>query len=381
MKTCWRASRGYPLALAVALATAFGAVSGRADDDKPLFSRPEPALVEGVEALERQDYDGAAEAYRRAAPKEREQRAVVEYNVGAALLDKARKLKEQTGQAPVDDPTAPIEDLASPVYTEASEALGRAFDLSANRELRSDAALAKGNAPAESGDLKGAVKSYRRAVAENPENGRAIANLRSALRMLKAQPPPPSSEGGEDDEKEEGDEDEEQKSEDNKQQTGGDKESDGEEKQDGEQGEGEGESDSSQDDERKDAQKGPNDDEQKPTEGSEQKDEKNDDEQQQGGQRADQRDDEKRDHDKNDRSDHAEGEEQEGDDKGEPSPSGGETDENKDKEKGPAPGRDEDKKKEEARRILDAMRQNEKPLHPFQMRGQNSRLLPPEKPW
>jgi Ca-activated chloride channel family protein len=307
------------------------------------FTREEPHIVEGFQKLQRGDFSGAIDAYRKAEIEDREQRAVVEYNVGVALLEKARQLAkaaEQDSQGPEGAPGQPnpaLEEIQQELTTtlqEAQDAFDRSRSLSSEADIRSDAALAAGNAKAAAGDLKGAVTKFRDAVVDNPDNGRARANLRHALRALAAQPPPPPNEGGEDDdsEKEEGDD---EKNDDGESGEQGDDKSDEDKQDEGDEQKKDGE----QDDKEKDKDQ---------DQGDEQKDDQNKDQQHQN---------------------------QKGD----------EQDQKDQQPKNPGADKQEDKPedltREEARRILDALREREKPLNPFQMRGAQPKTRRVEKEW
>jgi len=398
VKTTYEDRSEWPLALAV-LAMCFAFVGGSvrrrralaplvvalaftsAPARAQLFERVEPSIEEGVRAMQAGDGERAVELYQRAKTRASDDDAVVEYNVGSVHLQKAARMVEDAEKTPgAPDPEGARKAALDKEVQAAVEAFDRAATLSSKKSLRSDAHLARGNTRALTGDLKGAVEAFRDALVENPENGAARRNLRSALTLLRSEPPPPSD-GEQSDEGEQGDDEQQQQQ---QQQGGGEQKQDEresseqDEKQEGESQESPGDADDQKDGER---------DERDEKEGEQGKD----------GERDDARDDEKRDQKEKGADPSRDPLKENGDEK-----NGGRDDEKKgergDEKPAPAPGdtppqgkreeeakggsaRPKDPKDEEARRLLDAMRRSEKPLQPFQMRNTKRRLVAPEKDW
>jgi tetratricopeptide (TPR) repeat protein len=176
-----------------------------------LFERAEPSLEAGAQALNNGDVDDAIERFRHAQPQTDDQRAIVEYDVGAALLVRAVASKNTpapagapsahaTGQAGAHTAAdgAPPAESAPPDTDDARAAFERAYGIAGDQRLKSEAALAAGNAAAFGGKLDDAIEQYRKAVVADATNARAKLNLRRALEAKRAQPPPPPHEGDDD---------------------------------------------------------------------------------------------------------------------------------------------------------------------------------------
>ena len=323
-----------------------GAPASEVGGGSPLLTRVEPHIAAGVRALEAEDPDLALERFRRAETNTDEQRAIVEYNAGQALLFQAMQKAEADAAAqpaPTTPPAAqpgqpgPPEQAAPTTPPDVADALAafeRAAALGSNPSFISEARLAAGNAALVGSKLEDAIAQFRKALVADPGNERARRNLQRALE-LKQQQPPPQGGGGDGD------------SDDNKD---GDKK-DGDQKKDQKDGKQQG-----------------------------QKDDKGD-EQKQG----DKGDDRKPDDARNDK---------DGDGKkDEPEPKDGDADK-KDGEQGKDDGADKDGKqpapaptpkkptsKEEARRLLEGIRSRERPLSPIEMRGTERRPAENGKDW
>lgn len=196
------------------------------DAPTPLMSRAEPNLDVGRALLDAGDVDGALERFRQATPKSADERAVVEYDVGAALLQRARAAAQSArGQppfganaagahAPGAPPAPPSddegEDPSAAAFDDARAAFERAWGLARDPRLKSEAALAAGNTAAERQELDEAVNQYRRAVMADPNNQRALQNLRQVLALKRQQPPPQSGGTKPQDGKQDGKQDEQQ---------------------------------------------------------------------------------------------------------------------------------------------------------------------------
>jgi Ca-activated chloride channel homolog len=300
----------------------FAAASSPIDvEGRPaLFQRPEPNLEAGARHLADGDADAAIESFRKAAASSPNERAIVEYDVGAALLLRAQR------SAAAAQPAGPGAEGPPPVDKEALDdaraAFERAYGLARDPRLKSEAALAAGNTAARKSDIDEAIAQYRRAIVADPTNARAKTNLRRMLEAKKAQPPP--EQGGDGQQGNDGDKDEERKD---------------EEKKDEEQKE----------------QSEPPDQGQKP-----------------GGEQG--QDGEDQDKDKDKKSDKDKDKESKDKDKEQAGSSQPEDSEAQQQKK---------QKKEEARRLLDALRAREKPLTPLEMRGAQKKKQQPKggKDW
>lgn len=301
-----------------------------------LFERAEPNLADGLRALRDGRTDDAITSFRRAKSETKEERAVVEYDIGHALL--AQGLSEAETGAGEDN-----QNDTQQVFEEAAEAFERAYGLTENQRFRSAAAQAAGNAKAQKGDLKGAVEAFRRSMIADPKNEGARKNLASVLRAIQAQPPSPPSEPDENSDDNKNSDDDENSDEDKNQSEN--------QKADGD--------DPSTDRERD--RKGQN--------------QQSDDEKQDGTQDA---------RDKQDPS-----QEKSGDSSAQKETQSSATEDAEQKrtpKDGAAPGdtqkpTTEDQTKAQAHRLLDQMRNREKPLVPLWMRGNASKRPPPEKDW
>lgn len=311
-----RRDRVLPFVAAAALVVL--ATAARAQDPR-WYERTEPHIEEGLRALERGAPTEAIERFREAEAEAADDRAAVEYDVGQALLLQGRD-EMTTAEAPKSpDEPPPGQDL----FQQAGESFERAYGIARSGPLRSQSALAAGNAQALAGDYERAVDAYRRALVADPMNEAARKNLGSVLRALRAQPPPPPSGGGEDDreEKEDGGDQQEQQGEDSPEQG-----------------------------------------EQKPQQGEEKDEQQEEQRQQQEPKEAD---------------------DQAGEQKKEETPEPQPGDPTEDKE--PSGGEnkpDKELSKEQARRLLDQLRQRERPLNPMMMRkDKNAQRKRPEKDW
>jgi hypothetical protein len=204
---------------------------------------------------------------------------------------------------------------------QAGEAFERAYGIAQSPSLRSQGALAAGNAHAIADELDRSIDGYRRALVTDPMNEAARRNLGAVLQAMRAQPPPPPSGGGDDDrdEEEEGDEEQQEQGEDNPE---------------------------------------PSDQEQK-------QDENEQDEQQQ---------------DKQEQDKEKESQDQAGDEEKQQQP---ENKDGEDSEQPPPSGADnqDELNKEQARRLLDALRQRERALNPQIMQQDQQRRRAVEKDW
>lgn len=337
------------------------------------FERQEPHILEGAEQLSEGDYEGAEASFRKAATENKEHRAVVQYNLGSTFLEKAQSMAPPP-PAPGAEPAAPSEEDTSAMeelFQSAQESFEDAYSLSSSPSIRSNAALAEGNTKVMRQDLEGAIDAYRKSLTADPRNAAARNNLLSALKLQQQQPP---QEGG-DGEKEPNEDQEENEDEDQKD----------EEKKDGEE-----ESDGSKDgqEEKDQEQNGDDGDENQKDDSGENKPDDAESKEDQDG--TDDKDDESKKKDKDgsekDKSDNQEG--KDGDKKpSEEKPGGGDTKDDKKsgEEKAQPPsgsGADvpEDPSLEEARRLLDSLRNGEKPTLPFQMQ-QHPKTIPLERQW
>lgn len=186
---------------ALSLSLAAAGPSAELGGEAPLFSRAEPSLVAGAAALQDGDVDAALERFRKARADTPNQRAIVEYDVGQAMV--ARALASAAATPP--DPNAPDGHAAAPtldktMVDDAQAAFTRARGLALDPRLKAEAALAGGNLAAFAGDADQAIAQYRQALRDDPTNERARKNLRRALEAKKQQPPP-QDQGGQDDKK------------------------------------------------------------------------------------------------------------------------------------------------------------------------------------
>lgn len=321
-----------------------------------LFSRTEPNLVEGEKALKRGRWDEAITRFRDAEPYAPDERAIVEYDVGRVLYEKG--LAEREGaQGGGED----AEGAGTKLLQEAADAFARAYGTAHDDDIRSQAALAEGNARARAGELEKSIDAFRRSLVASPDNERAKKNLATVLRALQQQQQEQQQQQQQEQEGDEQDEQDQQEQQDQEQ--GGEGEpqepEDGDEQQPGDEQE----------------QQGQQGDEQQPQPGDEPEQEQEQDQPQQGPQDSEQQ------------------QEQEGADGQRQEPSTGDEREGKEPEAGerPAPQdpkapeaqrKPQDPKREEAERLLDALRQRERPLNPLLMQPRrHQRTKPPEKDW
>jgi Ca-activated chloride channel homolog len=307
------------------------------------FERVERSIESGAHALQTGDFDRAMESFSNAEADDGEKKAIVDYNVGSALMHKASRILKQA--QPPSDGEQEISEEAKVLLEDAEDAFKKAYSLSQNPVLRSDAALAQGNTRAQKGELKEAIESYRNSIVANPSNHAARRNLMQSLRLLKAQPPPPPSEGGGDDENDEEKDEEKDEQDPNNGENQDQKKADQDKKEDGD-----------QKDENKDK---------KQNQGDEQ-DKDNPEKKKQSGQEG----------------------EKDPQEKEQKSPSGEKDKDEKDPKEAPPAGQGEappmtpeELSKEEAKRLLDALRNREKPLNPHLMRGTQMRRVQREKNW
>jgi hypothetical protein len=300
-----------------------------------VFTRVEPHLAAGARALAANDPDLALERYRRAEATTDEQRAVVEYNAGQALLMQAMQTAAAQQPAPAAAPAAGAEPAAPPPPPDVGDALSsfeRAASLGKAPAFISEARLAAGNAALVGNKLDDAIAQLRKALVADPRNERARHNLQRALELKKQQPPQQNDGDGEknDDKKDKGDEkkDDEQKSDKGEQKSDEQKSDKGEQKSD----------------------------EQRNDKGEQKSDEQKND-------KGEQKNDEQK--DKGDKPDEQ--------DKGEQKPDGAPGEEK------PAPKKPTSR--EEARRLLEGVRSREKPLSPIEMRGTERRPAENGKDW
>jgi Ca-activated chloride channel family protein len=305
-----------------------------------VFTRVEPHLAAGARALAANDPELALERYRRAEATTDEQRAVVEYNVGQALLLQAMTLAAAQQQPATNAaPTPGAEPAAPPPPPDVGDALSsfeRAASLGKAPTFISEARLAAGNAALVGNKLDDAIAQLRKALVADPRNERARHNLQRALDLKKQQPPQQNDGDGEknDDKKDKDDDkkDSEQKN-DNGEQKNDEQKNDSAEQKSDEQKNDSGEQKS---------------DEQKSDSGEQKGDEqKNEGEQKKGDEQKD--------------------------DKSEQKPAGA------DGEPKPAPKKPTSR--EEARRLLEGVRSREKPLSPIEMRGAERRPAENGKDW
>ncbi len=182
----------------VTLALAAGAPTPAAKpaESTPLFSRPEPAIAEGADALADGDAARALDAFRKAKGDTPNQRAIVEYDVGQALAALALASAQQAAPpaaAPATAPGAGAPDQAAPPQLDktkvddAQAAFSRARGLAHDPRVKAEAALAAGNLAAFAGDVDNAIAQYRQALKDDATNERAKKNLRRTLEAKKQQ--------------------------------------------------------------------------------------------------------------------------------------------------------------------------------------------------
>jgi Ca-activated chloride channel family protein len=188
-------------ALGLTVVVFAGGARAQATAEPRWYERTEPHVEAGLRALERGEHTQAIERFREADAEHADERAVIEYDVGQALLLQGRD-ELQNAEPASPDEAPPGQDL----LLQAGESFERAFGIARSEALRSRSALASGNAHALAGELDKAIDGYRRALVADPMNEAARQNLGRVLRAMRAQPPPPPSGGGEDDreEKEDG---------------------------------------------------------------------------------------------------------------------------------------------------------------------------------
>lgn len=143
------------------------------------FTAEQKDVREGNERYRRGDYPGAGEAYSRALPALPTEPAV-RFDLGAAMYQVWR-------QAP--------ESATKPQLLEAARQNWSAVadNPQADARLRSRAHYNLGNAALDEGKQDDAIKSYQRALKEDPLNDDARHNLE--LARQKKQPPPPQGGG------------------------------------------------------------------------------------------------------------------------------------------------------------------------------------------
>jgi hypothetical protein len=310
-----------------------------------IFSRAEPSIEAGARALKAGDADQALERFRKAKAESADERAIVEYDVGSALLLQALKNGEAAAQQqqqqqkppaqpgqPAADPQAQGPQLDASALDDARASFERAYGLAKDPRIKSEAALAAGNTAATKQDLDEAIAQYRKSLVADPHNERAKKNLKRALEAKRAQPPPPPQQGGSDDDKKNDDKKNDDKKDDqNKDQKNDDKKDQNKDQKNGQSGD-------------------------KPKD-----DDKKGDQQKQDGSKDDQdkQDQQKQDQQKQDGSDKS-------DDK---------TGQKGAEQEQPQTAQQKAKKqkRDEARRLLDALRSRERPLTPMEMRGDQKR--------
>lgn len=310
-----------------------------------VFTRVEPHLAAGARALAANDPELALERYRRAEATTDEQRAVVEYNAGQALLMQAMKTAAAQQPAPSGTP-AGGEPAAPPPPPDVGDALSsfeRAASLGKAPMFVSEARLAAGNAALVGNKLDDAIAQLRKALIADPRNERARHNLQRALALKQQQPPQQNNGDGEknDDQNDQKDKGDEQK--DNKQQDGDQKQNE------------QGDKNDEQKSEQKNDQGEQKGDDEKNDKGEQQSDEQKSDKGEQKNDQGEQKND--KDAQKNDqqKDDSAPGE--------------------------PTPAPKKPTSREEARRLLEGVRSREKPLSPIEMRGAERRPAEHGKDW
>ena len=329
----------------VVVAALLGATGPAAVDEvgggDPVFTRVEPHLAAGARALQAEDPDLALERFRRAETHTDEERGVVEYNAGQALLLQAMQKAQAAaaaapppaaGQPPTAAPTAPT----PPDITDALAAFERAAALGRAPPFVSEARLAAGNAALVGSKLDDAIAQFRKALVAEPRNERARRNLQRALELKQQQPEQQPQDGdgkGDDDDKKDGD------------------------KKEGDQDKKDGEQQGNKDDAGEQDMPQKND--------GDTPEEKQGEQPKPGDKKPGEQDDQKPGDDKG------------GDEKGDKGDDG-----QKDGgEPKPAPAPKKPTSKEEARRLLEGIRSRERPLSPIEMRGTERRPAENGKDW
>ncbi len=332
------------IAFLVVIAPLIGA-TGAADDGVPFFTRPEPSLEAAFEALSADDPDVAIERIHDAEASDDDERAIVEFDVGQALIARARKdlqdaaAKDPKGQAQQqkEQQKQPQKAPQPPKLDDAIQSFERAATLAKNPRITSEAHLATGNASLEMQQIDDAIAAYRRAVVADLSNDRARRNLQRVLELKNQQPPP------------------------QEQQQSGDGKSDDQKKQDGD---------------KKDGEQG---DQQQKQDG----DKQGDDRQKDGDKKED---DAKNDDDKDadgDKNDQAKKDDPKDKKDGQPDSSSAEEQKKKEEQakKAAAAAKKKPTSKEEAKRLLQGLRSRERPLSPLEMRGEETQRPKDGKDW
>ena len=183
-------------ALGLAAAGAAAESAAPPQPPAPWFSRAEPSIGAGAAAMAGGDTERALELFRKARADTPDQRAIVEYDVGQALVAQALASAPTppadpgaapTG-APSDGPAAPPQ-LDKSLVDDAQAAFARARGLAHDGRLKAEAALAAGNLAAIAGEVDEAIAQYRQALRDDPTHLRAKKNLRRALEAKKQEPP------------------------------------------------------------------------------------------------------------------------------------------------------------------------------------------------
>jgi tetratricopeptide (TPR) repeat protein len=338
-------------ALAVSAAGPANNANATIGDGTPIFTRDEPHLAAGRRALSGGDADVAIERFRAAVAENDDERAIVEYDVGAALVARAVKDAEDAAKdAPAPDPAAPgppgpPAPPPAPNVDDALTTFERASDLARHPRLKSEARLAAGTAALMGQKIDDAIAQFRKSLVADPGNERARRNLQRALMLKAAQPPPPPQEGDGDGEKKDGDPSEQ-------------KDGDPSDQKNGEQNDG----DKSNADDK---------DQQGPDKGDADTDDKKDGDDKDGDDKDDKEGDQAKDNDKDAQKDPQSAGDKNDDDEGE---------KGKDGSAPAAPKKPTSK--EEARRILEGIRSRERPLSPLEMRGtEKAPAAPGGKEW
>ena len=313
------------LLLLLALYWSEPAVAQTVGADKPLFERPEPQIEAGIQALQQADYEAAQNILRKPPEKPEHNGPSSRTTAPSRCWRKdrpepkpTRRRPRQQGR-PLNPPLhqAPMNPLRRRPLLRRGTSFSKRLRSFRCATIRSEAALGLGNARLLQQDLEGAIDAYRDSLVALVSNDRARNNLLRALQL-----------------KQEQEQQQEQQEQQEPQEPGNDEQDPNSEE------DGQPESEPQNDD-----QQSPNEDQQKKSDGDEapQEQQQKPQEQQQKPQDSKQ-----------------DAQDQSG------------AKENK-KEKPPA-------QNQSGVRLLDAMREQEKPLAPFQMR-----LLapkpPPEKDW